>query len=238
MSSYQFRYPPQRGFKGKILDNYLAKGFFRARHCLFTVNYQFIGNEGMPVFWLRLKVNEVNESGSAKVIRKDCNRFKVTYKPAIINDEINELFEQYSMMIDFETSPTSWDFLHEYSFHDPFNSSLVEVRDKERLIAVGYFDRGTNTIAAILHFYHPDYKKYSLGKYLILKEMDYAREHKNQYYYLGYIALNYPKFDYKLFPDIDALEVFLPVEKEWKPYKEYDKVYLEKYFSENIKDFQ
>jgi arginyl-tRNA--protein-N-Asp/Glu arginylyltransferase len=229
-----YRYPPQRGFKGKNLDNYLAKGFYRWQHQLFTLNFNYIGMKGMPVFWLRTRVADVEEGSTGKAIRKACKSFTVTYKEAEITDEINDLFREYSGMIDFVTSPTCAAYLHDNGIALPFNSMMFEIRDNDRLIAVGYFDKGTNAIAAILHFYHPDYKKYSLGKYLILKEIDYAAENKIPLYYSGYIAINYPKFDYKLFPDINAIEVFLPIEKEWKPYKQYDKVYLGKYFTEHV----
>ena len=226
--------PPKSGFKGKVLDTYLANGYYRMQHRLFTLNYIFIRDTGMPVFWMRMKVANVEESNTAKAIRKACKSFKVTYKKAVITDEINDLFRQYRMMIDFDTSYSCAAYLHDDEFKLPFNSKLVEIRDFNRLIAVGFFDKGTNSIAGILNFYHPDYKKYSLGKYLILKKIDYSVEKKIQFFYSGYIAANFTKFDYKLFPDINALEVFLPIEKEWKPFLEYNKAYLENYFNEHI----
>jgi arginine-tRNA-protein transferase len=234
MGGLRFVYPYKRRFVGKILDNYLAKGFYRGQHSLFTLNYNYIGIKGMPVFWLRIKVADVKEGSTAKAIRKACKSFTVIYKKAVITDEINDLFRAYRGMIDFDTSPSCAAYLHDDTFELPFNSMLVEIRDNDRLIAVGYFDKGTNAIAGILHFYHPDYKKYSLGKYLMLMEIDYASDNKIPFYYSGYIAINFPKFDYKLFPDINAIEVFLPIEKEWKPYIQYDNVYLENYFNEHI----
>jgi hypothetical protein len=37
------------------------------------------------------------------------------------------------------------------------------------------------------------------------------------------------KFDYKLFPDIDAVEVYLPMEKRWVPFQHYGKEGLDDY---------
>ncbi len=102
------------------------------------------------------------------------------------------------------------------------------------MIAVGYFDKGNNSLAGILNFYHPEYKKYSLGKYLILNKIDFALENDIPFYYTGYISTFYTKFDYKLYPDVNAIEVYLPVEKEWQPYNQFDKISLEKYFYENL----
>jgi arginine-tRNA-protein transferase len=113
---------------------------------------------------------------------------------------------------------------------------MVEIRDCTRLIAVGYFDKGSNSIAGILNFYHPDYKKYSLGKYLILKKIDYALGHGIEFYYTGYMSTIYTKFDYKLYPDTNAIEVWLPVEKEWTSYNLFSKDVMDYYFYRNIAD--
>ena len=51
---------------------------------------------------------------------------------------------------------------------------MVQVRDGDKLIAVGYFDKGKTAIAGILNMYHPDYKQYSPGKFLMLKKLEYA----------------------------------------------------------------
>ena len=107
---------------------------------------------------------------------------------------------------------------------------MIEVRDGNILVAVGFFDKGTNAIAGILNFYHPDYKKFSLGKYLILQKIEFARANRFLYYYTGYISTHISKFDYKLFPDKRAIEVYLPVEKIWVPYKLWGKEKLKEYY--------
>ena len=56
------------------------------------------------------------------------------------------------------------------------------------------------------------------------------------YYYSGYISTSKTIFDYKLFPDHAAVEVFLPVEKEWKAYSIYTKDQLDEYFEVNYID--
>ncbi|MEJ7659632.1 MAG: hypothetical protein WKG07_08390 [Hymenobacter sp.] len=47
----------------------------------------------------------------------------------------------------------------------------MEVRAEGHLIAAGIFDQGTRSLAGIVNFYDPDYRKYSLGKYLMLYEI-------------------------------------------------------------------
>jgi hypothetical protein len=43
--------------------------------------------------------------------------------------------------------------------------------------------------------------------------------------------------DYKIFPDLNAIEVFFPVEKEWLPYRDYSKLQLHDYFMSKIAGF-
>jgi arginine-tRNA-protein transferase len=74
-----------------------------------------------------------------------------------------------------------------------------------------------------MNFYHPDYKKYSLGKYLMLLKMKYAIELHMQYYYTGYLALGISKFDYKIFPHSSLIEVFIPSLNCWFPFDEIGK---------------
>ena len=102
--------------------------------------------------------------------------------------------------------------------HNVFNTYIIELRDGERLIAAGVFDRGDRSLAGILNFYDPNYRKHSLGKYLLLLKTDYARRLQLDYYYPGYLVCDYPKFDYKLFPCIAATEFFDSVGGRWQPY--------------------
>ena len=221
----------ESGFKGTSLDAYLQQGYYRMQHQLFTTNYTQFHTESyaLPVFWLRLDLKKVKESSTAKKIRKKCAGLTVTVKPAEINEEVRELYALYWEYINFITSDRCEDYLHEESSVNPFDSWMIEVRDAGRLVAVGYFDQGEKSIAGILNFFHPEYHSYSLGKFLILQKLDYAIAKGCTYYYTGYLSTATEKFDYKLFPDIDAVEVFLPIEKRWVPYQHYGKDGLEYY---------
>jgi len=150
-------------------------------------------------------------------------------KPAEITDEVRELYQLYWEYINFITTDRCEEYLHEEGSENPFDSWMIEVRDYGRLVAVGYFDQGQNSIAGILNFFHPDYHGYSLGKFLILQKLDYAVALGYRYYYTGYLSTATEKFDYKLFPDIGAVEVYLPMEKKWVPFQHYGKEGLDDY---------
>ena len=69
-----------------------------------------------------------------------------------------------------------------------------------------------------MNFYDPNYRKYSLGKYLMLLKINYAQQQQYDYYYPGYVVSYYPKFDYKLFAAESATEVFDAINDRWLPF--------------------
>ncbi len=226
-------------FKGVLLDEQLSLGYFRMLYTLFTTHCIPNGKYGngilmMPVFWLRTLVKQVIKSGSALSIQKKCAIFHVTVKEAVVTDEIENLYSLYVNQLKFESSNTCKGRFGTDIFDNQFDSWMIEIRDGEKLIAVGYFDRGLKSIMGILNIYHPDYKKYSLGKFLMLQKIDFALANDIDYYYTGYIGTDVDNFDYKTFPDINSVEVFLPLEKEWKPYIQFNKNQLRNYFECNL----
>ena len=234
-----FIQPPVDGFTGKVLDVYLAAGYYRMRHDLFTTHYipRFDAEKSlviMPVVWLRTLVNKITENKSALRIRKQCAAFTVEYITASITEEIEKLYTNYHSKIEFDAAEKCRDYLEDPIKVNPFDSRMIVIRDGRKLIAVGYFDIGQEAMMGILNFYHPDYRKYSLGKYLILKKIDFARQQGIQYYYTGYLGTTETKFDYKLFPDKKAMEVLLAFDQQWVPWGKYDKAWLHGYFMDQV----
>jgi len=189
---------------------------------LFTVDYIFI-ESWIRVFWLRYRLKGFTFSKKQKELLAKNQRFNCSVLPLHISDEHEDLYEEYFKNIDFEASSTASDFLFGRDLFNEqqanvFNSQMIEIRDAEKLIAVGVFDLGNNSMAGILNFYHPDYKRFSPGRVLILKKIEWAIQSKLDWYYPGYIGYKFPKFDYKLFPGIETAEFLDPFERLWEPY--------------------
>lgn len=227
-----FVLPHDKDFKGSTLDSFLALGYYRMQHLLFTTNETMMDTEekSFPVFWLRTKLAALKENRTAKNIKNKCSKFSISITTASVEEEHERLYAAYKKNIHFNTSEKCADFLEDIFLPNPFNSLMIEVRDKDKLIAVGYFDIGSTSIAGIMNFYNPQYQHYSLGKYLMLLKINYAMQNNYKYYYTGYISTATDKFDYKLFPDSKAIEVYLPHHKKWVPYLFMDKQLLEEYY--------
>ena len=74
----------------------------------------------------------------------------------------------------------------------------IAVYDGAELIAASYIDVGDRSMASILCIYSQKYKKYSLGIYTMLLEIDLAKRLGLDYYYPGYVLDQPSAFDYKL----------------------------------------
>ena len=123
--------------------------------------------------------------------------FTVTTTPLQISEELEALYKLYSTDLDFEISPTLRDNLFSLCFISSeetpaYDSWIIEIRDQGKLIAAGIYDRGEKSMMGIINMYDPAYKKYSLGKRLILFKLKESLESGLEYYYPGYIVMNFP----------------------------------------------
>lgn len=204
----------------EVMDTLLAQGFYRMRQTVFTTAAT-IADDGriIAVMWARILLDGFRPGNRHKELTRRCRRFQCRLTDAVITEEIEHLFAIYSQTVNFEAPETATAFLLGDCSENFFPSRMWEVRDNGRLIAVGYFDEGANSAAGILNFYHPDYKKFSLGKWLYLESVRYAAETGKDYFYPGYIALDFPKFDYKLMAGKERMELWDIVGSVWYAYE-------------------
>ena len=204
--------------RGDALDYYLGQGYYRMQQDLFTCQFVPFNGRLYTAHWLRLALAGVEWGPEQRRLLRRNARFTTTVQPFRPTAEYEELYARYREAITFDAAPTMDEVLLGGATHSVFNTHVIELRDGDQLIAVGVFDRGDRSIAGILNFYDPAYRKYSLGKYLLLLKTDYARRLQLDYYYPGYVVHAYPKFDYKLFACAAATEVFDSINGQWQPF--------------------
>lgn len=227
-------------YKRDSLDYVLATGNFRMGNDLYTTNEIFIENYGRsalydPVFWLRLNLKKSKETPTTRRIRKKCASFNFVIQEATITEEIETLYAQYLASVNFDGYPSCKDcipFINTPA--SAFDTYMINVFEQDRLIAVAYFDMGLKSLMSVLHFYHPDYKRYSLGKFLMLITRQFAMDGDMDFVYPGYFTIYRTKMDYKIFPQKEAMEVYFPIEQVWAPLENYTKAQLEDYYFKQI----
>lgn len=205
---------------GQELDDYLAKGWFRMGQTIFTTDFIPVEGRIHPVYWLRFAVQNIHYGKKQKRLIGINSDFSVSIKPFLLSEEMESLYRIYRAQVDFEAPPTVESYLLDGEINNIYDSQVIEIRDNGKLVAAGVFDQGETSMAGIMNFYHPDYKTRSPGKYLMLLKINHAIKTGKTYYYPGYIAAGFPKFDYKLFPDSTAAELYDTKTGEWLLFKQ------------------
>jgi arginyl-tRNA--protein-N-Asp/Glu arginylyltransferase len=204
------------------LDAYLAQGWFRMGPTIFTTNFLSFKENLYSAIWLRVMLAEFQGGKTQAKLFKANSQFTTRIQRATITDEKEQLFAKYKASVPFEASASLQHLLFGKSYATVYDTYEVNVHHEGKLIAVGYFDLGKESAMGISSFYHPDFKKYSLGKYLIYLKMTYCKQLGMRYFYPGYFVPGYAFFDYKLSIGRDALEYLQFERDQWFPIKAFN----------------
>jgi len=221
---YHYTYAPKK-YSARMIDRFLAKGWYRMKQKIFTTTHNSYGDgpENLNrVWWLRYNINEFLEHSSHRKIIKKTRDFEITVDKYLDNNhEEHDLYAIYRNYIDFDGYENLSEYLYgKYKTVNKFNTYVIRISDKGKLIGVGLFDKGTYAAASGIHFYDPEYAKFSLGKLMILKTIEFMKANKLKWYYPGYIVVGRPKLDYKLFLGKDIAQYFDYETKSWLKFKD------------------
>jgi len=199
------------------LDAYLERGWFRMGQTIFTTNFIRFKNRFYSTIWLRLLLSDLKQDNTEARLFKKNAPFNVEIKQAVVTPEKEELYTRYRQTLQFQPSESLAQLLFGKSDRNIYSTLEVVLYDQDKLIAFGFFDLGATSAAGIISVYDPEYKKYSLGKYIIYQKIKYCRDKGLQYFYPGYFVPGYPYFDYKLTIGRSALEFFRVRDSRWIP---------------------
>jgi arginine-tRNA-protein transferase len=203
------------------LDQYLTKGWFRLAQTIFTTNFLQFHRKFYSAIWLRVDLHDFSQDSASQKLFKRNSIFEIDIQPATLTGEKEKLFALYREKVSFEASMSLLHLLFGKVDYNVFHTYEVTIHDKGKLIGVGFFDLGNRSAAGITSFYDPDYKKFSLGKFLIYCKILYCKEIGMEYFYPGYFVPGYAPFDYKLGIAKSALH-YLDVNNErWRKIGEF-----------------
>jgi leucyl-tRNA---protein transferase len=216
----------QPQINGMLLDQYLEYGWYRMSNSIFTTDSIDTGNGVVNVYWARYIVNNFMLTKKLKDILNLGKAFTVSISPLLITAEMESLYTKYKASIDFDISPTLLDYLNSPILNEPyqnvFETYAIQIEDANKLIAYGIVDNGLHSIAGIVNVIDPDYKRYSLGKFLMLQKMDFALQKNKRFYYPGYISDTWNKFDYKLFIGKPITEIYERETHTWLRFEDWN----------------
>ncbi len=214
---------PSEPILSEQLDDYLERGWFRMGQTIFTTNFLKFNGLFYSAIWLRVDLETFSPSKTQEKIRKLNSKFNIEVRPTSPNFSPEQLilFDKYKKSVPFDTAPSLSHLLYDNDFRNVYDSYEICVYDNEKLIACGILDLGKDSSEGIVCFYDPDYKKYSLGKYLMLIKMEFCQKQAMKFFYPGYFAPHYSMFDYKLDLSSDAMEYLELSSNLWQPISQF-----------------
>lgn len=206
---------------GHQLDEYLAHGWYRMDQRLFTEQFLQERFKFRNAIWLRQKLSDFEFPGWYQKMRRKA-LFNVEVVESGPTPQHELLYQEYLSSKPKGFPESLENILYgEYS-ENIFNSRLINVYDRDQLVASGFFDLGERSAEGIVNFYNPAYAKHRLGKYLYLYAMEWCKQAGMEYFYPGYFVPGNSRFDYKISFHQSSLEFYVAATKSWLPFSVFD----------------
>ncbi len=203
------------------LDRYLARGWYRMGQTMFTTHFLCFGQQFFSAVWVRLPLSGYRFRRSLrKLHQKNANRFRTRIQRGSITREKEQLYQKYKSHFPGILAPSLRDSLLDGEDFNIFDTYEVAVYDQDQLVALSYFDRGRAAAASIQGIYDPAYRKYSLGFYTMLAEIEACQQDGLSHFYPGYVVPGYDRFDYKL--RIGEVEYYDLSSGRWRPLQDWN----------------
>lgn len=177
------------------LEYFLSRGFRKFGIYFFKPNCQSC-KKCLP---LRVKTLSFEPTKSQLRVLKKNKDLTVKYNSLVFREEIYQLFLKHSEIRFDQTKDkagTREEFIQTH-FTPSAPALLSEFYLNDKLIAVGFLDISDSGVSSVYFIYDPEYSKRSLGIFGALKEIEFAKETKRPYYYLGYYIEENPSMNYK-----------------------------------------
>ena len=221
------------------MDELLALGYFRSGKNMFYCPVTFLDGEANTTIRTRLNLSNHKFSKSVrKLLRQNNQKFSyefVEYSPELAVEELYQIYKSECFKGDLSGELDDW--LTGSENKEIFESKICKIYDGDHLVAASFIDVGQDSIASIMGIYHPAYKKYSLGVYSMLLEVEYAKVEGKSFYYAGYILSNSSRFEYK--KKVGPLEFIRINAKDWIPLEEIEeKDYIVEHTLDKLEDLQ
>jgi arginine-tRNA-protein transferase len=177
---------------GFLIDNLLKGGFRRSQNIAY-MPYCDACSACVPV---RLLVDEFEPKRSLKRIARQNSDLIATRKPAAPSSEQYGLFRDYIEARHGDGGMAEMSVL-DFSLMVEYRQKPVPATGESPLIAAALCDRLSDGISMVYSFFDPDWAPRSLGTFMILEHVEYARSMGYPYVYLGYWIEGSRKMRYK-----------------------------------------
>jgi arginine-tRNA-protein transferase len=128
-----------------------------------------------------------------RVLKRGDRDLHCQWGPPQVDEERVRLFNEHRIARDLgDGSPVDADSYRSFLGDSCCNTVELSISMRGALVAVAIMDVGAASTSAVYTHFDPLARRYSLGTYAVLKEINWAIATKRQYVYLGmYVADNH-----------------------------------------------
>jgi leucyl-tRNA---protein transferase len=201
------------------MDVLWAIGFRHFGTTFFRYELQRHRGEIVHVLPLRIDLGRFRPSGSQKRVLRRNRDLHVVFREASVDEEKERLFSIHKERFKENVPESIYSFMSERPAQVPCPALECCLFRENTLMGTGYFDIGETAVSSIYTFFDPakDLSRRSLGIYVLLQQIAYARDAGKAYLYHGYAFREASFYDYKKL--FSGLEYFDWTGK-WRPWEE------------------
>lgn len=179
------------------MDSLWANGWRHFGTHFFRYNVGFLIDDLRFVLPLRIRLKDFSFSrGQRKVLSRNKD-LQVTIRPIDIDQVSEVLFHRHKTRFDHAVPESIYNFISQDPARSPCEAKEIRVSKDGVLLAISYFDVGSNSTSGIYAMFEPTVTDRSLGIFTMLKEIEYSIETGREFYYQGYAYQGPSFYDYK-----------------------------------------
>src|SRR5688572_21862935 len=130
---------------------------------------------------LRIRLAHFSRSKSQRRVLRRNGDLRLDISPIDISAEAKELFERHKQRFKFGIPDSLYDFLSSEPARVPCEGRQLTAHLDEKLVAASYFDVADRSVSAIYAMFEPELPRRSLGIFTMLKEIEFAIEHRKEF---------------------------------------------------------
>ena len=179
------------------LDVFLARGWRHVGTRFFRYSSGFYDSAFHHVAPLRIRLANFSLSKSQRRTLKKNRDLRVAVRPLEITPEKEELFERHKRRFTYGVPESIYNFLPRRAEDNPCEALEICVYRGDELLAASFFDVGERAVSSVYAIFAPEERARRLGIFTMLLEIEWALEHKKEFFYQGYCFEEDSFYDYK-----------------------------------------
>lgn len=199
------------------MDFLLAEGWRNFGTYFFRHSVGLFRGDFRRVIPLRIRLANFTLSKSQRRNLERNKDLRIVTQPILIDEEKERLFNRHKRRFEEYPPDTIYTFLSRQPASIPSEAFEICVYEKDKLLAVSFFNAGIEAVSGIYAMFEPTETKRGLGIFTMLLEIKYALENDKSFYYQGYAYEGNSFYDYK--KRFRALEMY-DWEGNWTEFKE------------------